>query len=60
MQNLYILDQYARRVPDPGLGQLTLTIGKYYRVTGGSTQHRGVLPDIDLPSPIDPERIGRE
>ncbi len=58
VQNLYILDQYARRVPDPGLGQLTLTIGKYYRVTGGSTQHRGVLPDIDLPSAIDPEKNG--
>lgn len=58
VQNLYILDQYARRVPDPGLGQLTLTIGKYYRVTGGSTQHRGVLPDIDLPSAIDVEKIG--
>ncbi len=58
VQNLYVLDQYARRVPDPGLGQLTLTIGKYYRVTGGSTQHRGVLPDIDLPSTVDPERIG--
>ncbi len=58
VQNLYILDQYARRVPDPGLGQLTLTIGKYYRVTGGSTQNRGVLPDIDLPSAIDPDRIG--
>jgi len=58
VQNLYILDQYARRVPDPGLGQLTLTIGKYYRITGGSTQHRGVLPDIDLPSAIDAEKIG--
>ena len=58
VQNLYILDQYARRVPDPGLGQLTLTIGKYYRVTGGSTQHRGVVPDIDLPSAVDPDRIG--
>ena len=58
VQNLYILDQYARRVPDPGLGQLTLTIGKYYRVTGGSTQHRGVLPDIDLPSVIDTEKTG--
>ncbi len=58
VQNLYILDQYARRIPEPGLGQLTLTIGKYYRVTGGSTQHRGVLPDIDLPSAVDPERIG--
>lgn len=58
VQNLYILDQYARRVPDPGLGQLTLTIGKYYRVTGGSTQNRGVLPDIDLPSAVDPENVG--
>jgi carboxyl-terminal processing protease len=35
-----------------------LTIGKYYRVTGESTQHRGVDPDINLPSPIDAERIG--
>jgi carboxyl-terminal processing protease len=58
VQNLYILDQYARKVPEPGLGQLTLTIGKYYRVTGGSTQHRGVLPDIDLPSAVDPEIVG--
>ncbi len=58
VQNLYLLDQYARRVPDDGLGQLTLTIGKYYRVTGGSTQHRGVLPDIDLPSSVDVSRIG--
>jgi len=58
VQNLYILDQYARHVPDPGLGQLTLTIGKYYRITGGSTQNRGVLPDIDLPSAIDPAKNG--
>jgi carboxyl-terminal processing protease len=43
---------------DVGFGQLTLTIGKYYRVTGESTQHRGVSPDIALPSAIDAERIG--
>jgi carboxyl-terminal processing protease len=42
----------------PGYGQLTLTIGKYYRVTGGSTQHRGVLPDIELPSLIDTDTVG--
>ncbi len=58
VQNLYVLDQYARSVPDPGLGQLTLTIGKFYRVTGGSTQHRGVVPDIQLPSAVDPAEIG--
>lgn len=58
VQNLYSLDQYVRRPDDEGLGQLTLTIGKYYRVTGESTQHRGVDPDIALPSPIDANVVG--
>ncbi|MDH4048782.1 MAG: carboxy terminal-processing peptidase [Gammaproteobacteria bacterium] len=58
VQNLYSLDQYVRRPEDEGLGQLTLTIGKYYRVTGESTQHRGVDPDISLPSHIDAAEIG--
>ena len=58
VQNLYSLDQYVRRPDDEGLGQLTLTIGKYYRVTGESTQHRGVDPDIALPSHIDATVVG--
>lgn len=58
VQNLYSLDQYVRRPEDEGLGQLTLTIGKYYRVTGESTQHRGVDPDISLPSHIDITVVG--
>ncbi len=58
VQNLYSLDQYFRREDDKGFGQLTLTIGKYYRVTGESTQHRGVYPDITLPSNIDVEVVG--
>lgn len=58
VQNLYSLDQYIRSEDDAGFGQLTLTIGKYYRVTGESTQHRGVDPDIALPSHIDAELIG--
>lgn len=58
VQNLYSLDQYLQPEDDQGFGQLTLTIGKYYRVTGESTQHRGVNPDISLPSPIDAKEIG--
>ena len=58
VQNLYSLDQYFRSEDEKGFGQLTLTIGKYYRVTGESTQHRGVYPDIELPSNIDPEIVG--
>jgi carboxyl-terminal processing protease len=58
VQNLYSLDQYLQPEGDTGFGQLTLTIGKYYRVTGESTQHRGVDPDITLPSPIDEHQVG--
>jgi len=57
VQNLYPLDRYAPG-SDPRFGQLTLTIGKYYRVTGGSTQHRGVVPDIEMPSHIDSSVVG--
>ena len=39
-------------------GQLKITESKFYRVSGGSTQHRGVVPDIDYPSLFDPEKIG--
>jgi carboxyl-terminal processing protease len=57
VQNLYPLDRYALG-PKSGFGQLTVTIGKYYRVTGDSTQHRGVTPDIELPSLISTEDVG--
>ena len=42
----------------PALGQLNVTIGKYYRITGESTQDRGVTPDIALPSLIDTNEVG--
>ena len=42
----------------PVNGQLTVTIGKFYRITGESTQHRGVEPDVALPSPIDMKEVG--
>ncbi len=42
----------------PELGQLNVTIGKYYRITGESTQDRGVTPDILLPSLIDANEVG--
>jgi carboxyl-terminal processing protease len=42
----------------PELGQLNVTIGKYYRITGESTQDRGVAPDITLPSLISTNDVG--
>jgi len=55
VQNLVPLDRWSQR---PVNGQLTVTIGKFYRITGESTQHRGVEPDVVLPSPIDMNEVG--
>jgi carboxyl-terminal processing protease len=39
-------------------GQLKITESKFYRISGDSTQHRGVIPDIRYPSLFDPNEIG--
>lgn len=39
-------------------GRLKITEAKFYRISGDSTQHRGVIPDVQLPSPLDPNEIG--
>jgi len=40
------------------VGQLKLTLAKFYRVTGKSTQRLGVAPDVAFPSPYDGEVFG--
>ncbi|MGJ8679048.1 carboxy terminal-processing peptidase [Paraglaciecola sp.] len=40
------------------LGSVQFTIAKFYRINGGSTQHKGVIPDILFPSVIDPKEWG--
>ena len=39
-------------------GQLKITESKFYRISGDSTQHRGVIPDITYPSLFDSDEIG--
>ncbi len=39
-------------------GELKLTLAKFYRVSGQSTQHQGVLPDIAYPAMVDTQEIG--
>lgn len=41
-------------------GQLNLTIAKFYRITGNSTQHKGVMPDIQFPSVIPLDKYGED
>jgi len=57
VQNLIDLNRLMRR-NDQKMGQVKLTIAKYYRITGGSTQHLGVVPHIEFPSAFDAKEFG--
>lgn len=57
VQNLIDLNRLMPGSKDK-LGQVKLTIGKYYRITGGSTQNLGVIPDILFPSAFDAHEFG--
>jgi carboxyl-terminal processing protease len=55
VQNLVPLQRWSSK---PVNGQLTVTIAKFYRVTGDSTQNRGIEPDVVLASPISLQDVG--
>jgi carboxyl-terminal processing protease len=58
VQNLVDLDDYAPSSDSGKMGQLKITMAQFFRVNGGSTQNRGVEPDIQFPSAGDPEEYG--
>ncbi len=60
VQNLVDLNRFARGSGKdrPRYGQLKLTIAQFFRVNGGSTQHRGVIPDVRFPTMQDDEEYG--
>ncbi len=51
VQNLIDLNRLMSG-SDGKYGQVKLTIAKYYRINGGSTQNKGVIPDIRYPTPF--------
>ncbi len=51
-------DKEGLPVGAPQFGQINLTLAKFYRVTGSSTQHKGVEPDIVFPSLYSAEKYG--
>jgi len=50
----------VQQLADLSHGSLKLTEAKFYRISGGSTQHKGVIPDIVLPSLYDSQEIGED
>jgi carboxyl-terminal processing protease len=57
VQTVVDLDEVARN-SKPKFGQLKLTIAQFFRIDGGTTQLRGVTPDIALPGLSDPKTLG--
>lgn len=50
VQTVVNLNQVVIDKDEPALGELKLTVAQFFRVTGGTTQLRGVTPDIAVPS----------
>lgn len=57
VQTVVNLDEVAHN-PEPKFGELKLTIAQFFRVNGGTTQLRGVTPDISLPGLFDLKTVG--
>ncbi|QMU60625.1 MAG: tail-specific protease [Gammaproteobacteria bacterium] len=57
VQQLVDLNNFSSK-DDAKLGQLKATIAQYFRVDGGSTQHQGVIPDIDFKTILKGEEYG--
>jgi carboxyl-terminal processing protease len=57
VQSVLSLDQLVKN-DKPKYGDLKMTIAQFYRINGGTTQLRGVTPDISLPSMMDEEDFG--
>src|SRR3954462_10710483 len=57
VQAMVDLDQIAKNEP-PKFGGLKMTIAQFFRINGGTTQLRGVTPDILFPTAVDAEIYG--
>jgi carboxyl-terminal processing protease len=57
VQNLVDLDEVAHN-EKPTYGELKMTIAQFFRVNGGSTQLRGVTPDISFPLTVAADEFG--
>ncbi len=57
VQELKDLDYMANK-DVPTLGQLKLTVAQFFRIDGGSTQHKGVIPDIKYPATLEGVEYG--
>ena len=58
VQNLLDLDRWPVAGEKPRFGNVKLTIAQFFRAEGGSTQNKGVVPDITYPLSVDANEFG--
>ena len=57
VQTIVDLNRFLSDTTEP-VGELKLTFQKFYRVTGSSTQQKGVIPDVQLPTAYTSDEFG--
>jgi carboxyl-terminal processing protease len=57
VQSLMDFDRFPRK-DDAKFGQVKLTVAQFFRVDGGTTQHAGVMPDLQFPVTLDASEYG--
>ena len=57
VQNVVPLDRWPAS-EEERFGQVKLTIAQFFRVSGSSTQHKGVVPDLAFPASVDASEFG--
>jgi carboxyl-terminal processing protease len=59
VQNMWDLNQFIK-IGAGKVGQVKYTMAKFYRISGGSTQFKGVIPDIEFPGMYSDKIFGEE
>jgi carboxyl-terminal processing protease len=58
VQNMVPISEFVKM--NKPLGEVKLTIAKFYRINGSTTQHKGVIPDIEFPGVYDGDEFGED
>lgn len=59
VQQVVSLNEFVK-IDNKTLGDVKLTMAKFYRVNGSTTQHKGVIPDVEFPGVYDGDEFGED
>ncbi len=59
VQQMVGLNEFIK-IDNKSLGDVKLTMAKFYRINGSTTQHKGVIPDVEFPGVFDGDEFGED